>query len=179
MLSNWWQKLVSVMFYILYYGLARHLPGSHVPCSFGSKWIRYWVCRHLFARCGRGVNIEHGADIGTGRYVEIGDNSEIGINCVVKRAFIGSGVMICPDVVFINQNHNFDDPDKPLQEQGYISYEAIIVGDNTWVGTRVIVLPGRTIGKCAIIGAGAVVTKDVPDYAIVAGNPAKVIKYRK
>jgi maltose O-acetyltransferase len=137
------------------------------------------VCRHLFAKCGKNVNVEHGADIGTGRHTEIGDNSGIGINCSVKRAIIGRNVMMGPEVVFLNDNHNFSDPDKPLQEQGYISSEPIVVGDNTWIGTRVIVLPGRTIGKCAIIGAGAVVTKDVPDYAIVGGNPAKIIRMRK
>ena len=165
--------------YILYYFFARHLPVSYTPYACGAKQIRYWICRHLFAKCGKNVNVEHGADIGTGRHTEIGDNSGIGVNCVVKRAKIGNNVMMGPDVVFINQNHRFDNPDMPLQEQGYVEFGPIQVGDNTWIGTRVIVLPGRKIGKCAIIGAGAVVTKDVPDYAIVGGNPARIIRMRK
>ena len=55
----------------------------------------------------------------------------------------------------------------------------ITIGDNVWLGASVIVLPGVTIGENSVIGAGAVVTHDVPDYAIVAGNPAKVIRMRK
>jgi maltose O-acetyltransferase len=165
--------------YVLYYFFARHLPISYKPYALGAKIIRYWICKGMFARCGKNVNIEHGADIGSGRHIEIGDNSGIGINCVVKRAIIGNNVMMGPDVVFLNQSHRFDNPDKPLQQQGYVEYDPIVIGDNTWIGTRVIVLPGRKIGKCAIIGAGAVVTKDVPDYAIVAGNPAKTIHFRK
>jgi maltose O-acetyltransferase len=133
----------------------------------------------MFAKCGKNVNIEHGADIGTGQYIEIGDNAGIGVNCIIRRAIIGRNVMMGPDVVFVNQNHNFSDPDKPLQEQGYAESEPVVIGDNTWIGTRVIILPGCRIGKNAIIGAGAVVTKDIPDYAIMAGNPARIIKFRK
>ena len=54
-----------------------------------------------------------------------------------------------------------------------------MIGDDVWIGSRVIILPGVTIGKGAIVGAGVVVTKDVPEYAIVGGNPAKVIKFRR
>ncbi len=62
--------------------------------------------------------------------------------------------------------------------QGVKSCEPVIIGDDVWIGTRVIILPGKKIGTGAILGAGAVITKDVPDYAIVGGNPAKIIKYR-
>lgn len=169
---------MRIIFYILYYFFARHLPDSYSPYSFGSRHIRYWICKHLFAKCGKNVNIEHGAIMGM-RHIEIGDNSGIGINCRVSKAIIGKNVMMGPDVIIFSRNHNFADPDKPLQEQDYIDYEPNRIGDNTWIGTRAIILPGRHIGKCAIVGAGAVVTKDVPDYAIVGGNPAKIIRYRR
>jgi maltose O-acetyltransferase len=172
------QKVVYAIFYCVYYMFARHLPVSYKPYAFGSKWIRYWVCKHLFAECGKNVNIEHGADIGAGRYTKIGDNSGIGVNCRVTRAIIGKNVMIGPEVVFVARNHNFSEPNQPLQNQGYNEFKTIEVGDNVWIGTRVIVLPGRTIGKDAVIGAGSVVTKDVPDYAVVAGNPARIIRFR-
>jgi maltose O-acetyltransferase len=134
----------------------------------------------LFKKCGRNVNIEHGADIGTGRHIEIGDNSGIGINCVIKAAIIGANVMMGPDVVFISRNHNFDNPDTPLQDQGYHEGFPKVIEDNVWIGHRALILPGCVkIGKNSIIGAGAVVTKDVPAYAIVAGNPARIIRYRK
>lgn len=172
-------KKMRLIFYLLYHFFAKHLPPSFSPYGFGAKRIRYWVCKHLFAKCGRNVNIEHGAEIASGRFVEIGDNSGIGVNCVVRKAVIGKNVMMGPDVVFIPDSHDFSDPDKPIQEQGFIHFEPIVVGDNTWIGTRAIILPGRKIGKCAIIGAGAVVIDNVPPYAIVAGNPARIIRFRK
>ena len=66
----------------------------------------------------------------------------------------------------------------PMCEQGYQDEKPIIIGDDVWIGGHVIVLPGVHVGNGAILAAGAVVTKDVPEYAIVGGNPARVIKYR-
>ncbi len=66
-----------------------------------------------------------------------------------------------------------------MREQGYSEEKQIVVGDDVWLGYGAIILPGVTIGDGAIIGAGTVVTKDVPPYAIVGGNPAKVIRFRK
>jgi maltose O-acetyltransferase len=171
-------KVQHIFFYLLYYLVARHLPRSDFSYSFGAKHIRYWICKHLFLKCGKNVNIEHGADIGTGRHIEIGDNSGIGINCVVKRATIGNDVMIGPDVVFITQNHKYDRLDIPMWRQGYDVGKPIVVEDDVWIGARVIILPGHRIGKGSILAAGAVVTHDVPEYAIVGGNPARIIKYR-
>lgn len=175
------QKLSRVVFYLLYYSFARYLPISYRPYAFGSKKIRYWICRHFLAECGKNVNIEYGADIGTGRHLQIGDNSGIGVNCRVAKAVIGKNVMMGPDVVFIGSNHNhrFDDLSRPMCQSGKVESGPVVVGDNVWIGTRVIILPGCKVGDGAVVGAGAVVTKDVPDYAVVAGNPAKVIKLRK
>jgi maltose O-acetyltransferase len=166
------------IYYLLYHLFAKHLPASHCPYALGAKSIRVWLCRRLFAHCGQHVNIEQGADIGTGRLTHLGDNSAIGMRCVVKRALIGDNVMMGPEVVFIGRNHDFSDLDRPVQEQGYTEASPIVVGDRAWIGTRAIILPGRRIGRCAIVGAGAVVTHDVPDYAVVGGNPARVLYYR-
>ncbi|MEH7581800.1 DapH/DapD/GlmU-related protein, partial [Priestia megaterium] len=62
--------------------------------------------------------------------------------------------------------------------EGYTKREPVIIEDRVWIGARCIILPGVTIGKGATVGAGAVVTKDVPPYTVVAGNPAKVVKYK-
>ena len=67
---------------------------------------------------------------------------------------------------------------KANEEYEYNFVTTDIDGDDVWIGTRVIILPGVTIGKGVIIGAGAIVTKDIPEYAIAVGNPARVIKYR-
>ena len=81
------------------------------------------------------------------------------------------------DVTFITQNHNYDIADAiPYDKHKVI--KSILVKDFVWFGHGVIVLPGVTIGEGAVVGAGAVITKDVPDCAIVGGNPAKIIKYR-
>jgi len=86
--------------------------------------------------------------------------------------------MIGPDVVVLSASHKFDRTDIPMCQQGGEPLRPVYIGDDVWIGTRAIILPGRKIGKGAIIGAGAVVTKDVPEYAIVGGNPARVIRYR-
>ncbi len=83
-----------------------------------------------------------------------------------------------PDVVMIGENHQSAKRDVPMRLQGYKKFPPIRIEDDVWIGARVIVLPGVSIGKGAIIGAGAVVTKDVPAYAICVGNPARVIRFR-
>ncbi len=86
--------------------------------------------------------------------------------------------MMGPEVIVLTQHHKFDRLDIPMRQQGHKPYEPVIIGDDVWIGIRAIILPGVKIGKGAIIGAGAVVTKDVPEYAIVGGVPARVIKLR-
>ncbi len=169
---------MRIVFYILYYFFARHLPASYRPYALGAKNIRYWICRHLFSKCGKNVNIEHGAYFGSGKDVEIGDNSGIGVDCFVGRAIIGKDVMMGPEVILLGQNHKFDDLTVPMFKQGYLVTKPVEIGDDVWIGTRVIILPGRKIGKGSVIGAGAVVTKDIPEYAVAAGNPARVIRFR-
>lgn len=83
-----------------------------------------------------------------------------------------------PDVVILTHTHNIDRVDIPMGKQGS-RVARVIIGDDVWIGMRSIIMPGVKIGNGAVIGAGAVVTKDVPDYAIVGGVPAKIIKYRK
>jgi acetyltransferase-like isoleucine patch superfamily enzyme len=83
-----------------------------------------------------------------------------------------------PDVVMMSSSHAFEHLDVPVNQQGSLPRQRITIGNDVWIGTRSIVLPGVTIGDKAVIGAGSVVTKDVPAYAIVAGNPAKIIRYK-
>ncbi len=83
------------------------------------------------------------------------------------------------DVLIINQNHCFERTDVPMCQQGLQSEQPVEIEDDVWVGDRVVILPGVKIGRGAILGAGSVVAKDVPSWAIVGGNPAKVLKFRK
>jgi maltose O-acetyltransferase len=82
--------------------------------------------------------------------------------------------MMAPDVIIVTENHKYT-------KESFKGWEKkpVIIEDNVWIGYRVIILPGVRVGRNAIIGAGAVVTKDVPPYAIVGGVPAKVIKMRE
>jgi maltose O-acetyltransferase len=155
------------------------LPSSDIfLVGRASTRIRNLCCKNLFAKCGEGVNVEHGAVFGNGMGVEIGDYSGIGINANIDMATIGRYVMMGPDVIILSTNHRFDDVNLPMGFQGFGVSKRVIIEDDCWIGARTIILPGRRIGKGAVVGAGSVVTKDVPPFAVVAGNPAAILKYR-
>jgi maltose O-acetyltransferase len=172
-------KLVKILALITYYLIMRHLPASNHKFGGWAQILRRVICRRIFKQCGNKVNIEKGAYFGDGSDLRIGDRSGIGVHCCVYgEVTIGNDVMMGPDVIILTQNHRFDRVDVPMKSQGHNPPIPVIIGDDVWIGTRAIILAGVTVGKGVIIGAGAVVTKDVPDYAIVGGNPAKVIRYR-
>lgn len=170
-------KLVSI---IGYYGFARHLPASDNNYTKWTRPVRRFFCSRLFAHIGAQVNIEQGVRFGTGNNLEIGNYSGLGRNCLISgRVRIGNCVMIGPEVMFLARSHRFDRTDIPMSVQGEEEMRLIVIGDDVWIGARALILRGVTVGDGAIVGAGAVVTKDVPSFAIVAGNPAKIIKWRK
>ena len=113
--------------------------------------------------------------------VEIGENANIGSNCQIfsaKKVRIGKNVLIAAYTYLVGGGHIYEDPDLPIIEQGRTA-SGIEIGDNVWLGAAVKVLDGVSIGEGAIIAAGAVVTEDIPPFAIAGGIPAKVIKQRK
>ena len=111
--------------------------------------------------------------------ISIGNNSGIGINAFIQGpSSIGDYVLMGPDVQIYTRNHKYDRVDIPMYNQGESEIKKVNIGNDVWIGSRAIILPGVTIGDGAIIGAGSIVTKNVEPYAIVGGNPAKVIKYR-
>lgn len=119
------------------------------------------------------------ADFGTGTGISIGDNSGLGIRCRVRGPLcIGNDVMMGPDVVILRGGHGYKEINIPMNQQPVPEAQQTQIGNDVWIGTRVIIMPGVKIGNGVIIGAGVVVTKNVPDYAIVGGVPAKIISYR-
>lgn len=111
--------------------------------------------------------------------VIIGDYTRIGIhNTIIGPVIIGNHVNLAQGIIVTALNHNYSDTTKRIDEQG-VSTMPVVIGDDVWIGANAIVLPGVTIGSHVVIAAGAVVTKDVPDYTLVAGVPAKVIKKMK
>lgn len=128
------------------------------------------------------LKIKTNCNLGSLNMITIGDNVQIGNNVTIlaltKDIVIGNDVLIAPYVSIIGTNHTISDPDKLIRLQGMTSAQ-ITIQDDVWIGTKAIILPGVTIGKGSVVGAGAVVTKDVPPYAVVGGVPARVIKMRK
>ena len=111
--------------------------------------------------------------------VIIGDHSRIGIhNTIIGPVTIGNHVNLAQGITVTALNHNFDDTDQRIDEQG-VSTKAVTIGDDVWIGANAVILPGVTIGRHAVVAAGAVVTKDVPDYCVVGGVPAKIIRKLK
>ena len=149
------------------------------PFGAISKQLRGLICRRIFKYTGKNVNIERGASFGSGAEIELGDNSGIGVNCQLPpNVKIGPDVMIGPDVLILGQNHKFDRLEIPMRLQGSMQSEPVVIEADVWIGARAIILPGIKISKGVIIGTGAVVTKDVPPFAICVGNPARVVKFR-
>jgi maltose O-acetyltransferase len=172
-------KISRGIFWSVYYLFARHLPRSHVKYSFGSRAIRAFVLKRLLKSFGRKVNIEPKVIFYNLSESEIGDYSGIGMYSYVGTVKIGRDVMIGEELIAISQNHKFGSIKIPMRIQGFQENRPITIEDDVWVGTRVTILPGVIVGKGSIIGAGSVVTKNVPSYTIVAGNPAREIGTRK
>ncbi len=108
--------------------------------------------------------------------VIIGSNTRIGLsNVIIGPITIGNNVMTAQHVAFSGLNHGFEDITLPPSLQP-ISTSQIIIEDDVWIGANAVIVAGIKIGKHAVIGAGSVVTKDVPAFSVAVGNPAKVIK---
>lgn len=170
-------RLLKKICLVLYFIVLKHLPPTYYPGGKLVKQLRFLCCKRLFRSCGRNVTIESNAIIPFHK-VDIGDNSGIGLNARIGSVRIGSNVMMGPDVMILSRNHNYDRIDIPSKFQGNAEEEPVIVEDDVWIGARVIILPGVHVGKGVIIGAGAVVTKNMPNYSIAAGNPARVVRMR-
>jgi acetyltransferase-like isoleucine patch superfamily enzyme len=108
--------------------------------------------------------------------VIIGDRTKIGLsNTIIGPVTIGNDVRLAQNITLSGLNHNYEDVNRPIHIQG-VSTALITIGDGTWIGANVVVLAGVTIGKNCVVAAGSVVTKDIPNYAVAVGNPARVLK---
>ncbi|MEV6371705.1 acyltransferase [Micromonospora musae] len=119
--------------------------------------------------------------------IEVGRNVDLGYRPVImaarSRIRIGDNVMFGPEVTIRGGNHRVDQVGVPMiavgKDPGDEEHDrGVAIGDDVWIGTRAIILHGVTVGRGAVIGAGAVVTRPVPPYAIVAGSPARVVRLR-
>ena len=109
--------------------------------------------------------------------ITCGDNFYANAHChILGEIRFGKNVLIGPKVIIWGRDHGMK-KGSPMNTQEY-KRKPIVIGDDVWIGACSIILKGVTIGEGAVVAAGSVVTKDVDAYAIVGGNPAKLIKYR-
>ncbi|HVU69996.1 MAG TPA: acyltransferase [Ktedonobacteraceae bacterium] len=152
---------------------------SHIPS---------YTLRHAWYRHVLNWTIAPGASILMGQYVQMagarssGRNVSIGKDTIINHGCllyttgglsIGEGVSISAGVWLVTGSHDMNDPQFPA------FFKPIVIGNRVWIGMRATVLAGVTIGEGAVVMAGAMVTHDVPPYAVVGGVPAKVIKQRE
>lgn len=170
-------SLKSKILYLFYIALFRFTPEDYRPYSLFFPLLRNWLVKSFVNSCGKNIRVKHNADISPN--IWIGNESELGTRCMIQgNISIGSNVIMGPDVKIYARNHKYERIDIPIQKQGK-HYFKTMIGDDVWIGANSIVTAGVKVGNHVIVAAGSVVTKDIPDYAIVGGAPARVIKYRK
>jgi len=146
----------------------------------------YWNYSHVTprrkARIGTGVALAPNVSFRNGERIEIGARSHIGEYCALwagdtkGRIVIGEDALFGPQVYITAANYRYD-PGIPVMRQPRVE-EDVTIGPGVWLGARVVVLPGVTIGAGCVVAAGCVVTRDLPPGAVAAGVPARVVKMR-
>ena len=166
-----WRQIDRMIFH-----LAACLLPAYNRCRWGNK-VKNAFAQNAFSHVGKAVNwgknVLISVDFIIGDFSGVGDNARI-----PKGVTIGNDVMIGRDLKIFTKNHKSDRTDIPMRLQGFTEISPLVIGNDVWIGTNAVIMPGITVGNGVIIGAGAVVTKDVPDYAVVGGIPAKIIKFR-
>lgn len=170
-------EAIKKIFHRLYNYLADlGLFWVHLKMMVPSHHARRLVMRMAGAKIGKGSSIHMGVRFFSLRNLTIGDDTIIGWGCFLdgrERLSIGSHVDIASEVMIYNSEHDLNSDD-------FKAHNAPVeIADYVFIGPRAIILPGVKIGRGAVVAAGAVVTRDVPDFAIVGGVPAKVIGERK
>ena len=159
--------------FLTLYGFVKYIPLPGI-----GNLLRYGVLK-MFAKklhstyIGEMTTFYFPWKISVGKRTSINHGSTI---IATGGVTIGNGVRIAPYVSILSNDHAIE-PDKWIVDQGFILGK-VIIEDDVWIGTQVVICKGVKIGKGSVIGAGAVVTKDVPPYSIAAGVPCKVIKKR-
>lgn len=136
---------------------------------------RLELAKKLFAKTGNNLWLQPPFYCDYGCNITLGDSVFMNFNCVildVAKVTIGSFVFMAPNVQIYTAGHPLDWQTRRKVEFG----KPITIGDDVWIGGNAVICPGVMIGNKSVIGAGAIVTKDVPDGVVVAGNPARVLK---
>lgn len=157
--------------YFAFYGIIKYMP-SPIGDIF-----RYMVTKLFVKKMGR-VRIYEGSTFWYPYNLKIGDNVTINENVYINaygNIDIGDACRIGNRTIILSSDHCFDNPSEKIYKQG-LKKKAVVISDDVYIGASVIILGGVTVGRHSVIGAGSVVTKDVPDNCVVAGNPARVVR---
>jgi acetyltransferase-like isoleucine patch superfamily enzyme len=149
-----------------------------VGALFGERYISIGEGTVIgpFSAVSAGVSPEH--ELGDVEILKIGSNTLIGRGSSVvahERVVIGDHVFTGPNIYVTDANHGYEDIDTPIGRQ-FAASKPVHIGDGSWLGHGVVVLPGVTIGEHVVVGAGSVVTHDLPARCVAVGNPAHVIR---
>lgn len=167
------KKAIGYLLYILTSWMPHYAGGYTFKIS---KIIRIGCGKLLFDSCGKNVDI--GRRVKLSSRITLGDKSGIGDESYfIGEVHIGNDVMMGPRCAFIASNHNYSNLSITMNQQGGCE-KPIHIGNNVWIGYGAIIMSGVSVADGAIISAGAVVTKNVEENAIVGGVPAKLIKVR-
>lgn len=162
---------------IIYKGIAQYLPQSYGKWNLISHCLRQWCAKMMFESCGEGVALGRKAVVS--HQICIGSHSGIGDRCeILGEVHIGNDVLMAPEVIIMTVNHNYSNPHEIIRRQGRAPEQPVYIGNDVWIGRRAMIMPGIHIGSGAVVAAGAIVARDVPEFGVVGGAPARLIKYR-
>lgn len=171
---------MSRLFRFLTFFFWQQVVSSLPDCGVGNRGRYFFYKRHL-RKAGRFTSMA-GLKIYSPEMVSIGDGVSLNTGVVINASDgglieIGNDVLIGPYCVLRAANHVFSDPSKPIRMQGHAAGR-IVIEDDCWLGSHVVVTSNVTIGKGSVIGAHSVVTHDIPPYSVAMGVPAVVKKIR-
>ena len=166
---------------------ARRLTKQYNQTKFEDTIQKDNILSELFAKISNNVKIDVPFYCDYGQHISIGNNVIININCTFvdcNKITIGNNVLIASNVQIYTATHPVNISDRLLDNWSYNNQHAffntyalpVTIEDNVWIGGGVIILPGVTIGKNSVIGAGSVVNKSIPPNSLAVGNPCKVIR---
>lgn len=164
-------------------------PGWHLVQATTSRWssvspdwqLRSELIGNSLVSCGSGLCIFPDVTLHYPRNLTIGRNVFMNRGVVITapaKVTIGDDVLIGPHVIINSGNHRYVDPGVPIRLQGH-KLDPIVIEDDVWIGAHSVILPGVRVGRSSVVGAGAVVTRDVPPDSVVGGVPARIIKHRR
>ena len=167
------------IFYFFYYCIISKLPNGRYLKIF-SIIRSYYVCKAMkLGVYHNETEIQENIYFSGPGKVEIGINCQINENVFIQGAVVGDHVMIAPNVAILCNIKDISRTDIPMNMQGWkVKGEKVIIENDVWIGRNAIIMPGVRIAKGSVVGAGSVVTHDVPPYSIVGGVPARIISNR-